>query len=88
MKAAVLTSPFRTFRIDLQTTLVYQVQSLYSISRLDYTRYVDLARTLTDHLNVHVALCERGKHTACNADHIAQFAHKRKDGHVRMDGDL
>lgn len=65
------------------------VQRLDRVSPLYDTRNVDLARALTDHLNVDVALCERLEHPARHAHQLAHlFPNEREDRHVRMHRDL
>lgn len=41
---------------------MYQVECLDSVTALDNTRYVDLAGTLANHLDIHITLGKRSKH--------------------------
>lgn len=52
------------------------------------TRNVDLGRSLRDHLNVDVAVGERGEHPARNSDHVLQSTDEREDRHVLEDRHL
>jgi hypothetical protein len=55
---------------------MYQIQSLHGILASYDTRDIDLARSLADHVNINVPLCQCSKHAARDADHILQLAHE------------
>ena len=85
----ILTSPLWSLRLHLQTTLMYKVKSLDSIPSLDDTRDIDLVRSLTDHLDIDIALTERGEHPAGDTDQIDHlFSDEGKDSHIMVYGDL
>ena len=75
--------------LDLETTLMDEVEGLDGVAGVEDARDVDLVRALADHLDVHVTLRERREHAPCDADHIAHLlSHHRQDRHVAMHGHL
>ena len=74
---------------DLETTLMDQVQRLDGVPALYDTGNIDLARALTDHLNVDIALGEGLKHPSRHAHQLAHLlSDEGEDGHVVVHRDL
>lgn len=83
------TSPSLPFGLDLQTTLVDEVECLHRVPAVDHAGDVDFVRALADHFDVHVALAERGEHATRNTDHVPhRLPDQRENGHVSDDLDL
>ena len=84
-----LTLPHKPISHDLQAALVDEIERLDCIPRVDDTRYIDLARSLTDHFNVHIALRQRREHLPRDTDHIAHLpSNQGKNGHIAVYRDL
>lgn len=66
-----------------------QVERLDRVPRSYDTRDIDLARALTDHLDVDVALCEGLEHPTRHAHQVTHlFPDEREYRHVCMSRDL
>ena len=66
-----------------------EVESLDGIAPVDDARDIDLVRSLTDHLDIDIALTERGEHPAGDTDQIDHlFSDEGKDSHIVVYGDL
>lgn len=68
-----LASPLRTLGLNLQTGLVDEVKRLGSVASVNDARDVDLVRALRYHLDVDVALRERGEESTSDAHEIAHL---------------
>lgn len=83
------TSASLALGLDLQTALMNEVQGLDGVAPIDDARDVDLVRALAYHLDIDVALAERGEHPSRYADHVAhRLSHQRQNGHVADHCDL
>lgn len=83
------TSSFGTLRLDLQTTLMDEIECFDGVTSFDDTRDIYLVRALADHLYVHVALSERGEHPSGDTHKMSHLlAHERQNCHVTGDSYL
>ena len=83
------TSPALAFLRELEASLVDEVEGLDGVAPVDDARDVDFVRALAYHLDVDVALAERGEHAPGDTDHVAhRLPDQGEDGHVAAHGDL
>ena len=85
----ILTSTLERLGLDLETALMYEVESLDCVTAVDDARNVDLVRALADHLNVDISLRQSREHAPRDADHVAHLlSDHRQDRHIAMHGHL
>ena len=83
------TSSLCAIWLDLETTLVNQIERFQGVPTVYDAGNIDLVGALADHLNIHIALREGCEHATCDTDHVAHLPpNKRQDGHVAVYGDL
>ena len=84
----LLTSTAPLLDLDLQTTLVDQVEGFDGVPALYHARDIHFTRALTNHLDVDVPLRERCEHPSSDSHHIFQLSHERQDRHSSFQSDL